>query len=133
MKILELIRLEESEEGTIGVLKIDKQVFCVTMEPPDRLNERNRSSIPTGQYEIKRHQSPKYGETFQVMDVTGRDNVLFHAGNTVDHTKGCILVAEHVGKLRGDRAVLNSGNTFRRFMAALENEEVCHLTISDDY
>jgi len=31
MKILELIRLEEGEEGTFGVLKIDKQVFCTTL------------------------------------------------------------------------------------------------------
>lgn len=132
--ILELIRLEEDfPRGTFGVLKINKEVFCVTLEPPDQENERNISSIPAQQYECQRIVSPRYGETFQVMNVPGRDHVLFHAGNVVDHTQGCIILAQYFGKLKGDRAVLNSGATFQLFIDRLQNYNFAHLTVREVY
>lgn len=132
--IVELIRLEENfKYGTFGVLKINKQVFCVTLEPPDQENQPNISSIPAQQYICQRVDTPKHGITFEVMNVPGRTSVLFHSGCIVDHTEGCILTAEHYGKLKGDRAVLNSGNTFKLFMAEMEGVEAFHLTIIETY
>ena len=133
MKIVEIIRIEESEAGTFGVLRIDKRAFCVTLEPPDRLNATGRSSIPAQQYICRRVNSPTYGNTFEVTDVPGRTHVLLHPGNVVDNTEGCILLAQHYGKLRGDRAVLNSGDTFRAFMACMAKEREFHLTIREEY
>ena len=133
MRIAELIRLEESEHGTIGVLKIDKEVFCVTLEPPDKENVRNVSSIPAQQYLCRPRQSEKFGKTFEVTNVPGRTDVLFHAGNVVTHTEGCILLGESVGKLKGQRAVLNSGNTFKSFMEKIGLGETFHLTIREVY
>ena len=133
MKIVELIRLEESAQGTIGILKIQKQVFCFTLEPPDRLNELNRSSIHPKQYTCSPYLSEKHGQTFQVMDVPGRTGILFHAGNKVKETEGCILVGSHQDKLKGDRAVLNSGTTFKRFTETVGVGEAFHLTISECY
>jgi len=134
LPILELIRLEETEAyGTFGVLKIQKEVFCVTLEPADRLNKVSVSLIPAQQYLIKRHQSPRYGETFKVQDVTDRTAILFHPGNIVAHTQGCILLGQYFGKLRDNRAILNSGNTFREFMRRLEGHNVAHLTIKEIY
>jgi hypothetical protein len=132
--IVELIRLEENENyGTFGVLRIMKQVFCVTLEPADLENASFVSSIPAQQYLCELHVSPKYGETFQVMNVPHRDSVLFHPGNRVKDTKGCIILAEHFGKLQGDRAVLNSGNTFKRFMHLAKQFQTLHLTIIEAY
>lgn len=133
MKIVEIVRLEEGSEGTFGVLKIDKQVFCVTLERPDRLNVSDISSIPEGQYICKKTTSPKYGECFEVMNVQNRTHVLFHAGNVVNHTRGCILLAQYFGKLKGNRAVLNSGNTMKEFMTIMCNETEFHLTIKNSY
>lgn len=133
MKIVEIIRIEEAAAGTLGVMRIDKQAFCVTLEPPDRLNETSRSSIPAQQYICRRTVSPKYGHVFEVKDVPGRTHVLFHAGNVVDHTEGCILLAQHYGKLRGDRAVLNSGATLTEFMELMKDEHEFHLTIREEY
>ena len=133
MRIVELMRIEESEQGTIGVLKIDKQVFCFTLEPSDMLNKANVSCIPVQQYKCERVQSPKFGNTFEITNVPGRSQVLFHSGNTADDTLGCIILGSTVGKLRGQRAVLNSGKTFERFMAIMINELVFHLTIKTDY
>ncbi len=132
--ILELIRLEEVHRyGTFGVLKISKEVFCVTLEPPDRLNEAFMSSIPAQQYRCHKIKSPKFGATWRVADVPGRDNILFHPGNFGNHTTGCIILAEHFGKLRGDRAVLNSGQTFKHFINYLSQYTALHLTIKEVY
>lgn len=133
MRIAELIRLEESEQGTIGILKIDKEVFCYTLEPADMLNKANVSCIPVQQYICQRVQSPKFGETFEITNVPGRSHVLFHSGNTVGDTLGCVILGSTVGKLKGQRAVLNSGKTFEQFMAIMINESVFHLTIKTEY
>lgn len=130
--VIELVRLEENyEHGTFGVLKLNKQVFCWTLEPRDEENAQDISSIPAQQYDCRRYSSEKYPYTFQVMDVPGRSNVLFHAGNTDDDTAGCILLGETLGKLSGDRAILNSGRTFDRFMAVLEDFDELSLTIHE--
>ena len=132
--ILRLIRLEESfEHGTFGVLRFNAEVFCVTLEPPDIENAQNVSSIPAQQYTCERIQSPRYGDTFEVKNVPGRTHVLFHPGNTVDHTMGCVLLGQYFGKLRGDRAAFNSALTFREFMARLKKYDRCHLTIKEAY
>ena len=131
--IVEIIRLEESEQGTLGALRIQKELFCCTLEEADRLNAANISSIPAQQYICRRVQSPKFGETFQVMDVPGRSHILFHAGNVDRDTEGCILLGSSWGKLSGRRAVLNSGTTFRAFMDAMQGHDELHLTIKEEY
>ena len=132
--IIELIRLEEDEiHGTFGVLKINKKVFCVTLEPPDKENQQSVSSIPIQQYICRRYSSAKYPSTFQVTNVPGRTKVLFHSGNIVDHTRGCILLGQYFGKLSGNRAVLNSGKTFNDFMVVLSGVKAFHLTVKEMY
>ena len=68
-----------------------------------------------------------------VNNVPGRDLVLFHPGNRVKDTLGCIVMAQYWGKLQGDRAVLNSGNTFKAFMEIMEPFDVFHFTIKEVY
>ena len=130
--IIELVRLEENEEfGTFGVLKINKEVFCVTLEPGDLENKWNRSSIPAQQYICRLINSPMFGRTFEITNVPDRDHVLFHAGNRVKDTLGCVLLAQFFGKLKGDRAVLNSGATFERFMQIMAGIDEFHLTVQE--
>lgn len=131
--ILELIRLEESDAGTFGVLKVNKQVFCVTLEPRDAENATGKSSVPAQQYACRRVNSPSFGRTYQVLGVPGRSDILLHPGNTAGDTAGCILLAEHFGKLGGSRAVLNSGATFREFLGLVGDFSYLHLTIREVY
>jgi hypothetical protein len=132
--VVELIRLEEHHQyGTFGVLRIQKEVFCVTLEPPDYLNEKSISCIPAQQYLCSKTVSPRFGETYEVRHVPGRSNVLFHAGNLVRDTEGCILLAQFYGKLKGDRAVLNSGNTFKEFLRVMGPYPTFHLTVREEY
>lgn len=133
MKVVELVRLEESEQGTIGILKVNKIVFCFTLEPPDKENTKNISSIPTGQYTCEPYFSSNHGRTFKILDVHARTDVLFHPGNTLEDTEGCPCLGSHQGKLKGDRAVLNSGATFKRFVKAIGVGNKFHLTVSECY
>lgn len=133
MKILEIIRLEETEQGTIGILKIDKEVFCYTLEPADKLNKLNESSIPAQQYICEKTFSSKFGQTFEIMNVPQRAHILFHAGNVQGDTLGCILLGQTVGKLKSNRAILNSGDTFKKFLNLMSEETQLHLTIREVY
>jgi len=131
-RIAELIRLEEDHRfGTFGVLRIDKRVFCCTLEPCDKENAQSISSIPAQQYQCIKITSPKFGPTYKVCDVPGREDILFHKGNAVGDTLGCILLGQYFGKLGAGRAVLNSGSTFKDFMAELNGAMGFHLTISE--
>ena len=132
--MIKIIRLnEDSEHGTFGAMLIQEKPFCVTLEPSDQFNREFVSSIPAQQYFCKKHYSPRFHHTYKVLDVPGRDNVLFHPLNIVEETAGCIGLAQYWGKLRGDRAVLNSGATFRKFMDIMAPYEVFHLTITTNY
>ena len=132
--MIRILRMnEDSQHGTFGALLIQEKPFCVTLEPSDRLNREFVSSIPAQQYLCKKHYSPLVHHTFRILDVPGRTDILFHPGNTAVDTEGCIILAQYWGKLHGNRAVLNSGNTFRNFMDILNPYDVFHLTIKEGY
>lgn len=126
---MKLVRLEDCRYGTFGVLLIHESIFCVTLEPPDKDNIQMKSCIPAGIYTCNRVKSPTYGNTFKVVNVPNRTHILFHRGNEIKDTKGCILLAEKFGKLRGNNAVLNSGLTFAKFLKVMSNCEIAKLEI----
>ena len=126
-----IIRIEESDQGSVGVLRMDGKAFCCTLEPPDRDNRQNISCIPIGTYTVRRVNSPRFGNTFEITNVPGRSHVLFHPGNRVKDTKGCVIVGQYFGKLKGDRAVLNSGKTFGAFLKALADLDEFPLEIRE--
>lgn len=131
MKV-EIIRLEESEEhGTLGVMLLNGECFCCTLELPDRDNKANVSRIPNGEYIIEPHNSPHFGSVWIVLNVPNRSHILIHKGNTDDDTKGCILLGQYFGKLKGNRAVLNSGNTHNEFMRIMKEYDKAILVIRE--
>jgi hypothetical protein len=130
---VDIIRLEESMQGTIGSLRICKQVFCNTLEPPDLLNKTNKSSIPAQQYECIRFQSPRFGDTFKILDVPDRSDVIFHWGNTARDTQACVLLGQYIGSVEGNRAILSSRPVFERFMEIMKDVKRFILTIAVHY
>lgn len=121
--LVKIIRVEKSTDGVFGVLTIDGQFICLTLERPWLDNQKNISCIPPQIYLCKRVDSPKYKDTFEVLNVAGRTNILFHAGNTIDDSKGCILLGSEIGNIDGKRAVLQSGKAFKSFMEKTEELE----------
>lgn len=94
MITLDLIRVGTSARGTFGVIRHGQVPFVLTLERPWEDNKQEVSCIPAGRYRCRRIRSPRFGNTFEVCEVPGRMHVLFHAGNTLEDTHGCILVGE---------------------------------------
>lgn len=125
----QLIRLEKTEKGTIGALKLNDELICWILERPWIDNQRNISCIPPGIYQCKRHESPKFGEVFKIMDVPERTDILFHPGNRICESLGCPMTGSEIGELKGERAVLESSKAFIKFMTALEGVDYFPLQI----
>lgn len=86
-----LQRLSYTDSGTTGVLMRGNMPLCVTIEPPWKNNEVGKSCIPVGTYNVHPHSGAKFKNVWEV-EVPGRDAILFHAGNSIYDTTGCILV-----------------------------------------
>lgn len=114
--MLKLIRVSTGDAGTFGVLLKDGVPLCVTLELPWEDNQRNISCIPEGWYQIQKTDSPCFGETFEVRDVPGRSHIIFHVGNTVEDSRGCILLGQRYGYHLNRRGVWDSSVTVERFL-----------------
>jgi ribosomal protein S14 len=120
---VDIFRVRRSDHGTEGIL-LSGVFYCMSMELPWRKNARNISCIPPGTYHVKIRYSRKYRRVYWVTKVNGRTWILIHAGNWAGdvqkglrtHTNGCILTGKYHGWLCGQRAVLLSRITLRRFM-----------------
>ena len=129
MKV-DIIRIHSSKVGTFGVLNVEGMPIAVTGEQDWEDNLRNVSCIPVGQYLCKRVNSPKFGNTFEVLEVPGRSHILFHSGNLpLEDSKGCILVAEQFEPLNDKPAVLSSRKGYGEFMGKLKGINTFVLNI----
>ena len=130
---LKLKRVADNEDATFGVLINGNIPFAVTLEPAWEDNKKGISCIPSGPYSCKRVKSPKFGDTFEILDVEGRTHILFHKGNSERNTQGCVLIAEEFGRLNGKAAVLASGRGFTEFMSILKEVDEFELIIEDNH
>lgn len=127
-KKVDLIRIVSNDKGTIGILVINNELFCNTLELPWKNNERQISCIPAGTYTCKRWYSPSFGWTYLVLDVPNRSYIEFHTGNTIKDTKGCILLGKY-SYTKGTYPLVISGITFNNFILIMEEEPYFLLTI----
>ena len=125
-----IVRLEESDQGALGVFLFQGVIFCFTLEPDK--NDKGRPQIPQGVYHCQRFHGTKWPNTFEIL-VPGHTAVLFHSGNVEADTKMCVLLGATTGKLKGNRAVLNSGTTFEAFMKRLSDVNEFSLFVEDRY
>lgn len=121
METINLTRLHQDNTlPTQGAITYKGKLLCLTLEPPWKNNERKVSCIPAGVYVCKQRKSEKAkGMTFEVMNVPGRSSILFHPGNTVMDTEGCILVGMQVGDWLSPHSVALSLKGFENFMKVL--------------
>lgn len=137
MKI-EVKRIALKDKYTIGHMYIDGKFVCDTLEDKVRdLNKNgkfdngevkipNETAIPYGTYNVTMNiQSLKYSNYAKypyvkkynafmprLQNVPSFEGILIHAGNTTDHTSGCILVGEN--KIKGQ--VVNSQKIWTNLM-----------------
>ena len=120
-----LKRIEESDQGTFGVLCVPEVGFsCYTAELPWHRNKRNKSCIPKGHYNLVPFSSEKHADTYQVADVPKRGGILIHVGNYAGDTSkgyrsdtgGCIMLGKSLGYLNKQRALISSRDAVVEFV-----------------
>lgn len=101
----------------------------MTLEPPEI---GDIVCIPEGDYICKKVFARKtlgglnIKITFLIKDVPGRSGILFHVGNKMEHTLGCVLIAEG---MRGINYIINSQIGFDNWLAIVGKDEEFELTI----
>jgi len=135
MKNVRMTRVAANpNHGCFSTWVLDGQPICVALEPYHRNNLAKVSCIPTGQYLMKRYDSPSYGPNmWEITNVGGRSYILVHWGNRDFNTQGCVLLGEEFGTLQGDWAVLSSKKAYNEFMSLTKNEREMVLTVVEAY
>ena len=89
--MLNLVRLYENSNYIIGKLYLNDSYVCDTLEPS---SVASHPCIPCGVYHVAMRDSYKFGRSMPfILDPPSlRSGILFHSGNSVKDTKGCILV-----------------------------------------
>lgn len=107
---LEVVRYSSQSDSTLGMLfdvTEGRKFLCFTLEDEARETKiKGETRIPAGIYELKLrkeggyHQryTKKYGKMHKgmihVQDVPGFTYILWHTGNTDEHTMGCLLFGD---------------------------------------
>lgn len=91
-----LVRSVFTGHSTIGDLFLNGERICSTLERVWLDNQNNISCIPVGEYQV-RLRTAKESATrnylhLLVKDVPNRNYILFHIGNFVHQSQGCIIV-----------------------------------------
>ena len=97
--------------------------ICHTIEKPDHNNEPYVSCIPAGLYDLHPVRSPKFGDTFEVIDVDGRTYILVHKANKPSELHGCIAPVSKFAVFEGEWGGTDSGKAYDRLMAILGNDK----------
>jgi hypothetical protein len=131
-----IVRIFESLQGAMGLLYFsDLEFYCFTLQPDSQ--DALKFYIPDGHYIARRvggESWRKWPNTFEIVrpgtnGIDGHSALLFHSGNVEKHSAGCILLGDSMSKLQGERAVLNSGATFTRFLHHTKDVNTFNLDI----
>ena len=137
MKLL-LTRYLDGSDRTFGTLWLQESSIipddtklrmvlteiCDTMEPRRRDLSREKkvkgsTAIPSGTYEIKFSPSAKFNRMMPyLVNVPLFEGIMFHPGNTLKDTAGCILVGE-----RCNNGLTRSKHHFEQLMQLLNEHK----------
>jgi hypothetical protein len=127
---LKIIRSYDGS-GTNGVLLLNNEFFCFTIELPWKANARNISCIPEGCYEVEERVSEKHGRHLWLPKVKGRDLILLHGANDAARDlRGCIapvFLLSGIG--RGENSQLALQPLYLLVLAALKQQETVTMEI----
>lgn len=130
---LQLLRAIHRPDGVAGIVVADSLPICLSMERPWLNNQIGISCIPTGVYVCRRVESPKFGWTFEVTNVSGRTAILFHRGNIDDDSHGCIVLGEqfNIWEPTGQLSLASSDVAFTEFMRRATGSDKFQFTVRD--
>lgn len=132
-----LRRVYSAGWGIFGHLCTDDgSKFCWTLEhayPSVSEPGKFYAKIPAGIFYCMRGMHLLAGasapfETFEIVGVPGHTGLLFHPGNTNLDSQGCVLLGDKIQNY----AILDSRNTFERFMKLKTGIDNFRLEVIDD-
>ena len=148
----EVLRFSSQKDSTLGMLfdvTNGRKFLCFTLEDEARdVKVKGETRIPAGCYKLKLRKeggfhnryTKKYGAwhkgMIHVQDVPGFTYILWHTGNTDEHTDGCLLLGNTAQQnVTEDGFVGASNDAYKRvyppIAAALEAGEDCEVTYVD--
>jgi hypothetical protein len=123
---MELLVTGRKDDGraTLGMLYVDGQVECHTLEPSANAEYPR---IPAGRYPVEFRFSPRFKMvTPHICNVPGREFILIHPGNAPKDTEGCLLV----GYTESTDWVGSSREAFLSLMTLLRTAEAGDIFIT---
>ena len=144
-----LIRISTGKESTLGVLYINGDFACHTLEDTKQDEKvQGQTRIPSGRYFLKlrneggltKKYSERYGEMHRGMiwlqNVPGFQWVYIHTGNKAEHSEGCILVGDRINNNQIEKGILSASRQayqriYPRIAGAVEVGEEVALRICE--
>ena len=127
MMELILTRVTEFQDACFGLLCINGEPICVTLEPAWEQNKIAESCIPVGSYPLEWCDSLKFGRCLRIGNVEGRHGIIIHPGNKRVDTKGCILPGKGLGTLDGEKCVTESTTTWMLLNSRVQLPATLHI------
>ena len=127
---LKLKRYLYTDTTTIGILDIEGQVFCRTLEDTARpfgIKIPKKTCIYPGEYRIILDDSTRFKRLMpHILSVPYFEGVRIHSGNTSEDTEGCVLV----GFKLSNNSIFESKLAFEQLFNKLKEasdrkEEIC--------
>lgn len=130
---LEIHRIYQTEELTLGIFFLNEKPSFISLELPWKNNESQVSCIPIGEYLCVRRKASAnitadIGEAFEIKSVPNRSDILIHVANYPKEIKGCVAIGMRWGwNLEG---VFDSKLAFKSLMKTLQGINECTIKIN---
>jgi hypothetical protein len=145
---LTVVRTQFGKDATNGMLLIDGVFECYTLEDQyQAVKVMHETCIPEGKYNIqfrrtggfhekykKRYGNAHYG-MLHLQDVPNFTYILIHAGNTDEHTSGCLIVGETQQDLdlSDDGFIGHSGKAYTKLYNKVAKDLLLGKSVSIEY
>ena len=145
---LQVVRTQFGKDATNGLLFVDGLFECYTLEDQyQAVKIIHESCIPEGTYDIKfrtvggfhEKYKKKYGNShygmLHLQDVPNFTYILIHAGNTDEHTSGCLIVGETQQDLdiSDDGFIGHSGKAYLKLYNKVAKELLLGKSVTIEY
>ena len=145
---LTVVRTQFGKDATNGILLVDGIFECFTLEDQyQEVKVMHETCIPEGTYDIKfrtvggfhdkykkRYGNDHYG-MLHLQDVPNFTYILIHAGNTDEHTSGCLIVGESQQDLdiSDDGFIGHSGKAYLKLYKKVSKELLLGKSVNIEY
>ena len=129
------------KKGVHGTLTFPDGDTIETLERPWQDNERSVSCIPEGSYPLGYRESPLitrlhegregYTHGWEVQEVDNRSHIMFHIGNYVKNSDGCILIGARKDFQGQTPVVWSSREAYNEFVSLMQDQNIDTLVVKE--